>query len=103
MAPYERFLSTTVNDVEHVESQSMPGLGIVKIFFQPNVDIRLATAQVTAVSQTAIRQMPAGTQPPLIINYSASTVPVLQMAFSSSLAVGTAGAGPSRRISPARA
>jgi CzcA family heavy metal efflux pump len=83
MAPYERILSTTVNDVEHVESQSMPGLGIVKIFFQPNVDIRLATAQVTSISQTAIRQMPVGTQPPLILNYSASTVPVLQMAFSS--------------------
>jgi len=83
IANYERFLTTTVNDVEHVESQSMPGLGIVKIFFQPNVDIRLATAQVTSVSQTAIRQMPVGTQPPLILNYSASTVPVLQMAFSS--------------------
>jgi len=83
MTPYERILSTTVNDVEHVESQSMPGLGIVKIFFQPNVDIRLATAQVTSVSQTAIRQMPIGTLPPLILNYSASTVPVLQMAFSS--------------------
>jgi len=83
MAPYERILSTTVNDVEHVESQSMPGLGIAKIYFQPNVDIRLATAQVTSISQTAIRQMPPGTQPPLILNYSASTVPVLQMAFSS--------------------
>jgi CzcA family heavy metal efflux pump len=83
MAPYERILSTTVNDVEHVESQSMYGLGIAKIFFQPNVDIRLANAQVTAISQTAIRQMPLGTQPPLVIVYSASTVPVLQMAFSS--------------------
>jgi CzcA family heavy metal efflux pump len=83
MTPYERILSTTVNDVEHVESQSMPGIGIAKIYFQPNVDIRLATAQVTSVSQTAIRQMPAGSQPPLILNYSASTVPVLQMAFSS--------------------
>src|SRR5690242_5335917 len=83
LAPYERFLTTTVNDVEHIESVSMPGLGIVKIFFQPNVDIRLATAQVTSVSQTAIRQMPPGTQPPLILNYSASTVPVLSLAFSS--------------------
>jgi len=83
IANYERFLTTTVNDVEHVESTSMQGLGIVKIFFQPNVDIRLATAQVTSVSQTAIRQMPQGTLPPLILNYSASTVPVLQMAFSS--------------------
>src|SRR4051794_4382995 len=73
MAPYERILSTTVNDVEHVESQSMHGLGIAKIFFQPDVDIRLANAQVTAISQTAIRQMPPGTQPPLVIVYSAST------------------------------
>jgi CzcA family heavy metal efflux pump len=83
VASYERFLSNNVNDVEHSESQSMQGLGIIKIYFQPNVDIRLATAQVTSSSQTAIRQMPAGTQPPFIINYSASTVPVLQMAFSS--------------------
>ena len=83
LAPYQRFLTTTVNDVEHIEGLAMPGLGIVKIFFQPNVDIRLATAQVTSVSQTAIRQMPPGTQPPLILNYSASTVPILQLAFSS--------------------
>src|ERR1700750_722434 len=61
MAPYERILSTTVNDIEQVESQSMFGLGIAKIYFQPNVDIRLANAQVTAISQTAIRQMPTGT------------------------------------------
>src|SRR3954464_14596511 len=83
VASYERFLSNNVNDVEHSESSSMPGLGIIKIYFQPNVDLRLATAQVTSSSQTAIRQMPVGTQPPFIINYSASTVPVLQMAFSS--------------------
>src|SRR3954468_10259864 len=83
VASYERFLSNNVNDVEHSESQSMPGLGIIKIYFQPNVDIRLATAQVTSSSQTAVRMMPVGTQPPFIINYSASTVPVLQMAFSS--------------------
>jgi multidrug efflux pump subunit AcrB len=73
MAPYERILSTTVNDVEHVESQSMPGLGIAKIFFQPNVDIRLATAQVTSISQTAIRQMPVGTQPPLFLEFVVGT------------------------------
>ena len=84
MTPYDRLLSTTVNDVEHIESQSMSGIGIAKIFFQPDVDIRLASAQVTSISQTATRQMPAGAQPPLILNYSASTVPVLQMAFSSS-------------------
>jgi len=83
VANYERFLSNNVNDVEHSESQSMQGLGIIKVYLQPNADIRLATAQVTSSSQTALRQMPAGTQPPFIINYSASTVPVLQMAFSS--------------------
>ena len=83
MANYERQLSTTVNDVEHVESLSIPGLGIAKIYFQPDADIRLATSEVTALSQSAIRMMPAGTQPPNIIEYSASTVPVLQMAFSS--------------------
>ena len=83
MANYERVLTTTVNDVEHVESMSIPGLGIAKIYFQPDVDIRMATAEVTAISQTAIRQMPANMLPPSIIDYSASTVPVLQMAFSS--------------------
>jgi CzcA family heavy metal efflux pump len=83
VANYERFLSNNVNDVEHSESESMQGLGIIKVYFQPNADIRLATAQVTSSSQTAIRQMPVGTQPPFIINYNASTVPVLQMAFSS--------------------
>ena len=84
LANYERQLSTSVNDVEHVESISIPGLGIAKLFFQPGVDIRQATAEVTALSQSAIRQMPANIQPPNIITYSASTVPVLQMAFSSS-------------------
>src|ERR1700760_867907 len=59
MANYERLLTTTVNDVEHVESLSIPGLGLAKIYFQPDVDIRLATAEVTAISQSAIRQMPA--------------------------------------------
>jgi CzcA family heavy metal efflux pump len=83
ISPYERILSTTVNDVEHTDSQSMYGIGTVKIYFQPDVDIRTATAQVTSISQTAIRQMPAGTQPPLVLIYNASTVPVLQLALSS--------------------
>ena len=83
MAPFERILTTTVNDIEHTESTSMYGMGIIKIFFQPTVDIRTATAQVSAVSQPAIRQMPAGTTPPLVLNYNASTVPVLQLASSS--------------------
>jgi multidrug efflux pump subunit AcrB len=83
ITPYERILTTTVNDVEHVESTSLPGMGIVKIFFQPNVDIRTATAQVTSISQTVLKQMPPGTTPPLILNYNASTVPILQLAASS--------------------
>ena len=83
VTPYERVLTTTVNDVQHIESTSLPGMGIVKIYFQPNVDIRTATAQVTSISQTAIRSMPPGTQPPLILNYNASTVPILQLATSS--------------------
>ena len=79
---FERFLTTTVNDVEHTESQSLPGIGIVKIFFQPGTDIRTATAQVAATAQTSIRQMPAGVTPPLVLNYSAATVPILQLADS---------------------
>jgi multidrug efflux pump subunit AcrB len=80
---YERQLSTSVNDIEHVESQSLSGIGIVKIFFRPGVDIRTATAQVTSVSQTVLKQMPPGITPPLILNYNASTVPILQLALSS--------------------
>jgi CzcA family heavy metal efflux pump len=83
IAPFERILSSNVNDIEHTESQSMPGLGIVKIFLQPDANLQLATSQVTSTSQTTIRQMPPGTQPPLILNYNASTVPVLLLAFSS--------------------
>jgi CzcA family heavy metal efflux pump len=83
MSVYERILSTTVNDVEHSESNSMAGIGITKVFFQPGTDIRTATAQVASVSQAIVRRMPTGTQPPLIITYNASTVPVLQLASSS--------------------
>jgi multidrug efflux pump subunit AcrB len=82
---YERQLTTSVNDIEHIESQSLPGVGVVKIFFQPGVDIRTATAQVTSISQTVVKQMPPGITPPLILNYNASTVPVLQMALSSNV------------------
>ena len=80
---YERALSSTVNDIDHIESQSLMGFGVVKIFFQPNVDIRTATAQVTSISQTVLKQMPPGITPPLILNYNASTVPILQLALSS--------------------
>jgi len=79
---YERVLTTTVNDIDHIEANSYTGFGIVKIFFQPGVNIATANAQVTAVSQVVTRQMPAGTTPPLILNYSASTVPILQIALS---------------------
>src|SRR5450432_879171 len=82
VTPYERSLTTTVNDIEHIEANSYNGFGIVKIFFQPNVDIRTANAQVTAISQTVIKTMPQGTTPPLIINYSAATVPIIQLALS---------------------
>ena len=80
--PFERALNSIVNDVEHIEATSYTGFGIVKIFFHDSVDINMANAQVTGVAQTLLRQMPQGTQPPLIMNYNASTVPVLQLALS---------------------
>jgi multidrug efflux pump subunit AcrB len=80
---YERSLTTTVNDIEHIESQSLTGVSVVKIFFQPGAKIEAATAQVTAISQAAVRQMPPGTTPPFIIRYSASNVPILQVALGS--------------------
>jgi multidrug efflux pump subunit AcrB len=81
-SPFQRALTTTVNDIEHIVANSYNGFGIIKIFFQPNVDIRTANAQVTAISQTLIKQMPPGATPPLILNYSASTVPIIQVALS---------------------
>src|SRR6202522_3651767 len=80
--PFERALTTTVNDIEHIQANSYNGFGIIKIFFQPNVNIQTANAQVTAIAQTLIKAMPPGATPPLILNYSASTVPVLQVALS---------------------
>ncbi|HSI18053.1 MAG TPA: efflux RND transporter permease subunit, partial [Sphingomonas sp.] len=82
VTPFERVLTTTVNDIDHVESQSMPGIGVVKIYFQPGADIRVATAQVTSISQTVLKQLPPGSTPPLILNYNASTVPIIQLALS---------------------
>jgi len=81
-SPSQRALTTTVNDIEHIEATSYTGFGIVKIFFHPTVDINMANAQVTAISQTMVKNMPVGTTPPLIVNYSASTVPILQLALS---------------------
>jgi multidrug efflux pump subunit AcrB len=80
--PFQRALTTTVNDIEHISANSYGGIGIIKIFFQPNVDIRTANAQVTAIAQTMIKQLPPGATPPLVLNYSASTVPILQLALS---------------------
>ena len=79
----ERALTTTVNDIEHVESNSLNGVAVVKIFFRPGANIQTAIAQVTAISQTQLRQLPPGTTPPLIITYSASSVPILQIGLSS--------------------
>ena len=79
---FQRSLTTTVNDIERITANSYAGFGIVKIFFQPNVDIRTANAQVTAISQTLLKQLPPGATPPLILNYSASTVPIINIALS---------------------
>jgi multidrug efflux pump subunit AcrB len=83
VSSYERTLSTTVSDIEHIESQTVNGLAVIKIFFQPTVNITTALAQVTAISQTVLRNMPPGITPPLIMNYNASTVPILQLSLSS--------------------
>src|SRR5712672_3128311 len=80
---YERSLTTSVNDIEHIESQSIPNYGIIKIFFQPTVNINAALAEVSAMSQTVLKQMPAGITPPLILSFDASSVPILQLALSS--------------------
>jgi multidrug efflux pump subunit AcrB len=82
VSQFQRSLTTTVNDIEHIEANSYSGLGIVKVFFQQGADIRIANAQVTAISQTLLRQMPPGSLPPLILNYNASTVPIIQLALS---------------------
>jgi multidrug efflux pump subunit AcrB len=82
ITPFERALTTTVNDVEHIEANSYTTFGIVKIYFHPSVNIATANAQVTAIAQSLLKQMPPGTTPPLILNYSASTVPIIQLALS---------------------
>src|SRR5215469_9343641 len=78
----ERALTTLVDDIEHIESQSLNGIAVVKVFFQPHADVNKAIAQVTAISQTQLRQLPPGTTPQLVITYNASTVPILQLALS---------------------
>ncbi len=79
---FERSLTTTVNDIEHTESQTLNGIAVIKVYFHPNVNISQAVAQVTAIAQTALKSYPPGTTPPLIVQYSASSVPVLQLGLS---------------------
>ena len=79
---FERSLTTTVNDIDHTESQTMNGVSVIKVFFHPGVNIAQAVAQITAIAQTGLRQYPVGTTPPLVIQYSASSVPVLQLGLS---------------------
>jgi len=83
VANSERGITTTVNDIEHMESQSVYGLGVIKVFFRPGTNVQGAISQITAISQTSVRSMPAGTTPPLIISYSASTTPIIQLGLSS--------------------
>jgi CzcA family heavy metal efflux pump len=83
VAPSERGINITVNDIEHLESQSVYGLGVIKIFFRPGANLQGAIAEVTAITQTSLRQLPPGTVPPLIISYSASTTPIVQLGLSS--------------------
>jgi CzcA family heavy metal efflux pump len=80
---YERTLSAQVGDIEHIESQSLQGYGVIKIFFQKSVNIRAALAQVTAASQTVLKLLPPGITPPYVLSYNAATVPILQLALSS--------------------
>jgi multidrug efflux pump subunit AcrB len=79
----ERGITTTVNDIEHMESQSVYGLGVIKVFFRPGTNVQGAIAQITAIGQTTVRSLPIGTTPPLIISYSASTTPIIQLGLSS--------------------
>jgi CzcA family heavy metal efflux pump len=83
VANSERGITTTVNDIEHMESQSVYGLGVIKVFFRPGTSVQGAIAQITAICQTSLRSLPPGTVPPLIISYSASTTPVIQLGLSS--------------------
>jgi multidrug efflux pump subunit AcrB len=82
---YERSLPNAVNDIEHIESQSIANYGIIKIFFQPTVNINAALAQVNGMSQTVLKQMPPSITPPLILSFNASSVPILQVALSSNI------------------
>ena len=80
---YERVLTTLVNNIEHIESMTVNGLAVVKVFLQPDASVDAATAQITATSQVILKQMPPGVTPPLVITYNASSVPILQLGLSS--------------------
>ncbi|OLE56300.1 MAG: hypothetical protein AUI36_16165 [Cyanobacteria bacterium 13_1_40CM_2_61_4] len=79
----ERAMTTTVNGIDHIESQSLNGVGLIRVFFQPDAKIEAGVAEVTAINQTLLRIMPPGTTPPLVIRYSASNVPIPQLALES--------------------
>lgn len=79
----ERAVTTLVNDVEHIESQSLNGISVVKIYFQPTANVQVALAQTTAIVQTILKSLPPGTTPPLVAIFSASTVPVIQIGLTS--------------------
>ena len=81
--PSERILTTTVNNIEHIESQSLPGVAVVKVFLQPGANLQTALAQTVATEQFMIKSMPSGTTPPIVLTYSASSIPVVQLALSS--------------------
>src|ERR1035438_2894126 len=80
---FERAMTTTVNDIEHIESQSYSGVSVTRVYFQPNAKVELALAQITAISQTLLRPFPPGTTPPSIVKYDASAVPIIQLALRS--------------------
>ncbi|PRG06292.1 RND transporter, partial [Burkholderia multivorans] len=80
---HERSLTTTVNNIQHIESTSLPGIAVVKVFLQPGANVQTAIAQTVASAQAIVRQMPQGATPPLVITYSASSIPVIQLGLSS--------------------
>src|ERR1044072_9210978 len=80
---FERSMTTSVNDIEHIESESYNGVSVTRVYFQPNAKVEVALSQVTAIAQTLLRAFPAGTTPPSIIKYDASSAPVLQLGLES--------------------
>jgi multidrug efflux pump subunit AcrB len=81
----ERAMTTTVNDIEHIESRSYTGVAVIRVYFQPTANVDMGMAQVTAITQTLLRSFPPGTYPPLIVKYDASSVPILQLGIDSDI------------------